>query len=100
MMRQKPDSYDPKKDSPLIGGYGEEGKIPTLFFPKEEYKGKLNGAVHAMLTPDVIGLLEQAAEEFPKKQVIHFRFFGKDVYLYDADPIDRWKKKWLTVPPV
>ena len=92
-MRQKPESYNQDKDSPLIGGYDEREKVQHMFFPKEEYKGKLNGAASVMPTASLITLLEQAAEEFPSNE-------GLPYANYDAEEIEAWKRKWLTVPPV
>ena len=71
-MRQKPESYDPDKDSPLIGGHGEEKKWFTVMFdgkgfPQAEGDG---GAAHAVKTCDIITLLEQAGEEFPEGEIV------------------------------
>lgn len=93
MLRQKPNSYDPKKDSPLIGGYDSRKNINFAAEPEVGWGPYVR-------TSDLIGLLEQAVKEFCSKEVIEFSFLGKDIYLYDADKVDAWKKKWLTVPPV
>jgi len=99
LIRQKPGSYDPDKDSPLIGGHGEEKKWFTVIFdgrdiPQAEGDG---GGAHCIKTCDIITLLEQAAEEFPEKEVFDY---NPTIYYYDPDKVDAWKKKWLTVPPV
>ena len=91
-MRQKPDSYDPKKDSPLIGGYNARENVNFSTEPEVGWGPYVR-------TAELIGLLEQAAEEFPSKEMVGG--WGEDeLWYYDSDEVDAWKCKWLTVPPV
>ncbi len=89
-MRQNPESYDPKKDSPLIGGHGSKENINFSTEPEVGWGPYVR-------TSDLIGLLEQAAKEFPKSFFADYPIANN---VYDADEVDAWKKKWLTVPPV
>ena len=93
-MRQKPDSYKPEMNSPLIGGYDNRELIDTrATWSKNEY-------AHGIKTTNVINLLEQAGEEFPEKEVTGGWGEGEQIWYSDADEVDDWKRKWLTVPPL
>ena len=86
MLRQKPESYDQDKDSPLIGGYGTRENINFAAEPEVGWGPYVR-------TAELITLLEQAAKEFPEQGA----YIGTAFYI---DAIEKWKLKWLTVPPV
>ncbi len=100
MIRQKSGKYDQDKDSPLIGGHGTKSLSFVVIFdgrdiPQAEGDG---GGSRCIRTADLIGLLEQAAEEFPK--AVRTKVANKPDLYYHNGEVDEWKRKWLMVPPV
>ena len=106
MIRQKPESYDPDKDSPLIGGHGARENINFAAEPEVGWGPYVR-------TAELITLLEQAAKEFPSHGHVNFDTKtinlisedGRKVKLrtlnyYRQEQVDAWKRKWLMVPPV
>ena len=87
MNKQKPETYLPRLDSPFIGGHGYKRMdnmdvARTMFYPE-------GGAAFAVPTATLITLLEVAYVEFPSP-------IGG---IYLKDEVEKWKKKWLTIPP-
>ena len=86
MNRQKPEDYNPEKDSPLLGGYGHEDKYHLMGY----WDGD-GGVTRAISSAEICSLLETAHSEFPEPSNMNY---------YPRKAVEEWLEKWMKTPPV